>query len=206
MMDCDTTGIEPDIALVKYKRLVGGGTMKIVNRTVLSALEKLGYSKKQIERIVNYIDQNGSIEGAPHLLQEHLPVFDCAFRTENGSRSIHFMGHVKMMAAAQPFISGAISKTVNLPNEATVEDVMNVYEQGGKDGAQGPGHLSRRLQADATPQHESVGRGRVGRGQARAPKTSRRTHGDYAQIQHRRPRGIPDGGSLSKTASREKSS
>ena len=134
MMDCDTTGIEPDIALVKYKRLVGGGTMKIVNRTVLSALEKLGYSKKQIERIVNYIDQNGSIEGAPHLLQEHLPVFDCAFRTENGSRSIHFMGHVKMMAAAQPFISGAISKTVNLPNEATVEDVMNVYEQGGKMG------------------------------------------------------------------------
>ena len=134
MMDCDTTGIEPDIALVKYKRLVGGGTMKIVNRTVLSALEKLGYSKKQIERIIGYIDANGTIEGAPHLLQEHLPVFDCAFRAENGSRSIHHMGHVKMMAAAQPFISGAISKTVNLPNEATVEDVMNVYMKGGELG------------------------------------------------------------------------
>ncbi len=134
MMDCDTTGIEPDIALVKYKRLVGGGTMKIVNRTVYSALEKLGYSKPQIERIVHYIDEHGTIEGAPHLLQEHLPVFDCAFRTENGSRSIHHMGHVKMMAAAQPFISGAISKTVNLPNEATVEDVMNVYMKGGELG------------------------------------------------------------------------
>ena len=134
MMDCDTTGIEPDIALVKYKRLVGGGTMKIVNRTVYSALEKLGYSKPQIERIVHYIDEHGTIEGAPHLLQEHLPVFDCAFRAEKGSRSIHHMGHVKMMAAAQPFISGAISKTVNLPNEATVEDVMNVYMKGGELG------------------------------------------------------------------------
>ena len=134
MMDCDTTGIEPDIALVKYKRLVGGGTMKIVNRTVISALEKLDYSKQQIERIVKYVDEHGTIEGAPHLLQEHLPVFDCAFRTENGSRSIHYMGHVKMMAAAQPFISGAISKTVNLPNEATVEDVMNVYMKGGELG------------------------------------------------------------------------
>ena len=134
MMDCDTTGIEPDIALVKYKRLVGGGTMKIVNQTVYSALEKLDYSHQQIERIVHYIDEHGTIEGAPHLLQEHLPVFDCAFRTENGSRSIHYMGHVKMMAAAQPFISGAISKTVNLPNEATVEDVMNVYMKGGAMG------------------------------------------------------------------------
>ena len=134
MMDCDTTGIEPDIALVKYKRLVGGGTMKIVNQTVYSALEKLDYSHQQIERIAHYIDEHGTIEGAPHLLQEHLPVFDCAFRTENGSRSIHYMGHVKMMAAAQPFISGAISKTVNLPNEATVEDVMNVYMKGGAMG------------------------------------------------------------------------
>lgn len=134
MMDCDTTGIEPDIALVKYKRLVGGGTMKIVNRTVYSALQKLDYSHQQIERIVHYIDEHGTIEGAPHLLQEHLPVFDCAFRTENGSRSIHYMGHVKMMAAAQPFISGAISKTVNLPNEATVEDVTNVYMKGGEMG------------------------------------------------------------------------
>ncbi len=134
MMDCDTTGIEPDIALVKYKRLVGGGTMKIVNRTVNSALEKLDYSKQQIDRIVSYIDENGTIEGAPHLLQEHLPVFDCAFRPEKGNRCIHHMGHVKMMAAAQPFLSGAISKTVNLPNEATVEDVMDVYLKGGRLG------------------------------------------------------------------------
>ena len=134
MMDCDTTGIEPDIALVKYKRLVGGGTMKIVNRTVISALEKLDYTEQQVGRIITFIDENGTIEGAPHLLQEHLPVFDCAFRTEKGVRSIHYMGHVKMMAAAQPFISGAISKTVNLPNEATTEDVMNVYLRGGKMG------------------------------------------------------------------------
>lgn len=134
MMDCDTTGIEPDIALVKYKRLVGGGTMKIVNRTVVSALKKLGYSADQTEKIIAYIDDNGTIEGAPHLLQEHLPVFDCAFRAEKGTRSIHYMGHIKMMAAAQPFISGAISKTVNLPNEAVVGDVMNAYLEGGKLG------------------------------------------------------------------------
>jgi len=134
MMDCDTTGIEPDIALVKYKRLVGGGTMKIVNRTVVAALRKLGYSADQTDRIIAYIDENSTIEGAPHLLQEHLPVFDCAFRAEKGTRSIHYMGHIKMMAVAQPFISGAISKTVNLPNEAVVDDVMDAYLEGGKLG------------------------------------------------------------------------
>ena len=134
MMDCDTTGIEPDIALVKYKRLVGGGTMKIVNRTVISALRRLGYSTDQTDKIIAYIDEYGTIEGAPHLLQEHLPVFDCAFRAEKGTRSIHYMGHIKMMAATQPFISGAISKTVNLPNEATVDDVLDAYLEGGKLG------------------------------------------------------------------------
>ena len=134
MMDCDTTGIEPDIALVKYKRLVGGGVMKIVNRTVHSALRCLGYAEDQIEAIVAYIDENGTIEGVPELKNEHLPVFDCAFRAEQGIRSIHYMGHIKMMAAAQPFISGAISKTVNLPKDAAVEDVMQAYLEGGRLG------------------------------------------------------------------------
>lgn len=127
MMDCDTTGIEPDIALVKYKKLVGGGFLKIVNNTVPLALKKLGYTDKQIKEIVDYIDKNDTIEGAPHLKPEHLPVFDCAFKPAKGKRFIHYMGHVKMMAAVQPFISGAISKTVNMPNDVTVDDVMQLY-------------------------------------------------------------------------------
>ena len=127
MMDCDTTGIEPDIALVKYKKLVGGGTLKIVNQAVPAALQKLGYSPQQIGDITGYIDQNDTIEGAPHLKDAHLPVFDCAFRPANGARSIHYLGHLRMMSAAQPFLSGAISKTVNLPNEATVEDIAETY-------------------------------------------------------------------------------
>jgi ribonucleoside-diphosphate reductase alpha chain len=127
MMDCDTTGIEPDIALVKYKRLVGGGMLKIVNNTVPEALAKLGYSDDERKRIVDYINEKDTIEGAPGLKEEHQPVFDCAFRPANGSRSIHHMGHLKMMAAAQPFLSGAISKTVNLPNECTVEDIESAY-------------------------------------------------------------------------------
>jgi ribonucleoside-diphosphate reductase alpha chain len=127
MMDCDTTGIEPDIALVKYKRLVGGGMLKIVNGTVPEALTKLGYTAEEGKRIVDYINEKDMIEGAPGLKEEHLPVFDCAFRPANGSRSIHHMGHLKMMAAAQPFLSGAISKTVNLPNECSVEDIESAY-------------------------------------------------------------------------------
>ncbi|CUT04459.1 vitamin B12-dependent ribonucleotide reductase, partial [Candidatus Chrysopegis kryptomonas] len=127
MMDCDTTGIEPDIALVKYKKLVGGGFLKIVNNTVPLALKKLGYNEKQIKEIVDYIDKNDTIEGAPHLKPEHLPVFDCAFKPAKGKRFIHYMGHVKMMAAVQPFISGAISKTVNMPNDVTIDDVMQLY-------------------------------------------------------------------------------
>ncbi|SVB98869.1 uncharacterized protein METZ01_LOCUS251723, partial [marine metagenome] len=134
MMDCDTTGIEPDIALVKYKRLVGGGVMKIVNQSVHSALSKLGYEDEQIEAIAAYIDEHGTIEGAPHLNDEDLAVFDCAFRAEKGTRTINYIGHIKMMGAAQPFISGAISKTVNLPNDATVEDITQVYLEGGKLG------------------------------------------------------------------------
>jgi len=134
MMDCDTTGIEPDIALVKYKKLVGGGVLKIVNRTVPQALERLGYAPNQIAEIVDAIDRNETIEGAPHLRDEHLPVFDCAFRARNGVRSIAAEGHVRMMAATQPFISGAISKTVNLPPDATVEDIGRIYREGWKLG------------------------------------------------------------------------
>ncbi|MFQ5698333.1 MAG: vitamin B12-dependent ribonucleotide reductase [Myxococcota bacterium] len=130
MMDCDTTGIEPDIALVKYKQLVGGGMLKIVNRSVGEALHRLGYSEAQISSIIESIDEHDTIEGAPELRDEHLPVFDCAFRPSHGSRSIHYMGHIRMMAAVQPFLSGGISKTVNLPRDARVEDVEDVYLQG----------------------------------------------------------------------------
>jgi ribonucleoside-diphosphate reductase alpha chain len=127
MMDCDTTGIEPDLALVKYKKLVGGGVIKIVNQTVPSALVKLGYTPSQVELIVSHIDATGTIEGAPALKPEHLAVFDCSFRPQNGSRSIHYTGHLRMMGAVQPFVSGAISKTINMPEECTVEDVMEAY-------------------------------------------------------------------------------
>ncbi len=134
MMDCDTTGIEPDLALIKYKKLVGGGMIKIVNNTVPLALWKLGYSGDQVNSIVSYIDSTGTIEGAPGVKDEHLPVFDCSFKPQKGTRSIHYMGHVQMMAAAQPFISGAISKTVNLPENASVEDIMDAYIQSWKMG------------------------------------------------------------------------
>ena len=134
MMDCDTTGIEPDLALIKYKKLVGGGMIKIVNNTVPSALFKLGYTHEQTDAIVSYIDATGTIEGAPHVKDEHLAVFDCSFKPAKGTRSIHYMGHLKMMAAAQPFISGAISKTVNLPNAATVDDISEAYIQAWKLG------------------------------------------------------------------------
>jgi ribonucleoside-diphosphate reductase alpha chain len=134
MMDCDTTGIEPDLALIKYKKLVGGGVIKIVNNTVPQALIKLGYTPGQAEQIVSHIDSTGTIEGAPHLKPEHLAVFDCSFRPQNGVRSIHYMGHVRMMAAVQPFISGAISKTINMPEESTVEDIVNAYTESWKLG------------------------------------------------------------------------
>jgi len=127
MMDCDTTGIEPDLALVKYKKLVGGGLIKIVNNIVPQALMKLGYTPEQSSEIVSYIDKNAKIEGAPYLKEEHLPVFDCSLAPAGGGRSISWTGHVKMMAAAQPFLSGAISKTINMPEQFTVEDIMNAY-------------------------------------------------------------------------------
>ncbi len=134
MMDCDTTGIEPDLALVKYKKLVGGGMIKIVNNTVPAALFKLGYSDDDVNAIVSYIDATGTIEGAPGIKPEHLAVFDCSFKPSKGTRSIHYMGHIKMMAAAQPFLSGAISKTVNLPHEATVEEVAEAYAESWRQG------------------------------------------------------------------------
>ncbi|MDG3004650.1 vitamin B12-dependent ribonucleotide reductase [Paludisphaera sp. Pla2] len=130
MMDCDTTGIEPDIALVKYKQLAGGGMLKIVNRTVPAALRKLGYDEPEVRGILDYIDAKDTIEGAPGLKDEHLPVFDCAFAPPQGGRSIHYLGHLRMMSAVQPFLSGAISKTCNLPNEATVEDIRETYLEG----------------------------------------------------------------------------
>ncbi len=134
MMDCDTTGIEPDLALVKFKKLVGGGMMKIVNNTVPEALFKLGYTPEQADAIVSYIDKEGTIEDAPQLDPEHLAVFDCAFKPAKGTRTIHPMGHLKMMAAVQPFISGAISKTINMPNETTIDEIAGVYLEAWKLG------------------------------------------------------------------------
>ncbi len=130
MMDCDTTGVEPDIALVKYKKLVGGGMIKIVNNTVPIALKRLGYDKEEIRAIVEHIDEHDTIEGAPFLKEEHLAVFDCAFKPAKGSRSIHYKGHLKMLAAVQPFISGAISKTINMPEESTPDEIMQAYIEG----------------------------------------------------------------------------
>src|ERR1700731_3250704 len=127
MMDCDTTGIEPDIALIKYKKLVGGGMLKIVNNTVPRALKRLGYDSKEGQEIVEYLDENETIEGAPQLADAHRPVFDCAFKPRSGSRTIQYLGHIKMMGAVQPFISGAISKTINMPAEATVDEVAEAY-------------------------------------------------------------------------------
>ncbi|HVO59159.1 MAG TPA: vitamin B12-dependent ribonucleotide reductase [Dongiaceae bacterium] len=134
MMDCDTTGIEPDLALVKYKKLVGGGVIKIVNNTVPQAMMRLGYTPEQTSEIVAYIDKQGTVAGAPHFKDEHLPVFDCSLAPAGGGRSISWTGHVKMMAAAQPFLSGAISKTINMPEDSTIEDIMAAYMESWKIG------------------------------------------------------------------------
>jgi len=134
LMDCDTTGVEPDIALIKYKKLVGGGSMKIVNQTVPLALENLGYNAEEVNHILEYLNENETIEGAPELRKEHLPVFDCAFKALKGTRSIHYMGHIRMMGAVQPFISGAISKTVNMPQDVGVSDIFDAYVEAWKLG------------------------------------------------------------------------
>jgi ribonucleoside-diphosphate reductase alpha chain len=166
MMDCDTTGIEPDLALVKYKKLVGGGMIKIVNNTVPGALFKLGYKDTEVEGIVNYIDATGTIEGAPALKPEHLAVFDCSFKPAKGTRTIAWLGHVKMMAATQPFLSGAISKTVNLPNDCSVQDVADAYIESWRlglkavaiyrDGSKGTQPLNVSAQTDADKKGTSV--------------------------------------------------
>jgi ribonucleoside-diphosphate reductase alpha chain len=166
MMDCDTTGIEPDLALVKYKKLVGGGMIKIVNNTVPGALFKLGYKDTEVEAIVNYIDATGTIEGAPSLKPEHLSVFDCSFKPAKGTRTIAWLGHVKMMAATQPFLSGAISKTVNLPNDCSVEDIAEAYTESWRlglkavaiyrDGSKGTQPLNVSAQTDADKKGTSV--------------------------------------------------
>ncbi len=152
MMDCDTTGIEPDLALIKYKKLVGGGMIKIVNNTVPVALFKLGYTNPQVDSIVSYIDSTGTIEGAPGIKPEHLAVFDCSFKPSKGTRSIHSSGHIKMMAAAQPFLSGAISKTVNLPHDATLDDIIQAYTEVLASGPQSGCRLPRRIEGRSAAQ------------------------------------------------------
>ncbi len=196
MMDCDTTGIEPDLALVKLKKLVGGGVIKIVNNTVPQSLIRLGYSPEQVEQIVSHIDATGTIEDAPHLKAEHLPVFDCSFRPQNGTRFIQHMGHVRMMAAVQPFISGAISKTINMPEDSTVEDIMNAYIESWRLGLKAVAIYrdnSKRVQP------LSSGAGTEGKKPAAvqveekivyrpaAPQAARRAPGHHAQVLHRRP-------------------
>ena len=157
LMDCDTTGIEPDIALVKYKLLAGGGMLKLVNKTVPIALEKLGYSADEIKSICDYIDKNETIEGAKELNPDHLPVFDCAFKPRSGKRCIHYVAHLKMMAAVQPFISGAISKTINMPKESTREDISAAYMEGWKLGLKAVAVYrdgSKKLQPVSTKKHK----------------------------------------------------
>ncbi len=199
MMDCDTTGVEPDIALVKYKKLVGGGLMKIVNDTVPMALAKLGYSAQQVKDIVDYIDEHETIEGAPHLKDDDLPVFDCAFKALKGDRSIHYMGHIKMMGAVQPFISGAISKTVNVPKDATVEEIEQAYIESWRLGAKAVSIYrdgSKRTQPLNTSRDKQAATevaARVWRAAAGAPPAAGRASVDHAQVRHRRPRGLHHG-------------
>ncbi|MHC4658393.1 MAG: vitamin B12-dependent ribonucleotide reductase [Planctomycetota bacterium] len=159
MMDCDTTGVEPDIALVKYKLLAGGGMLKLVNKTVPMALDRLGYSADDIKSICDYIDKNETIEGAEKLNPDHLPVFDCAFKPRGGGRYIHYMAHLKMMAAVQPFISGAISKTINMPKESTTEEIAAAYMDGWKMGLKAVAIYrdgSKRLQPVSTKKHKDA--------------------------------------------------
>jgi len=159
LMDCDTTGIEPDIALVKYKLLAGGGMLKLVNKTVPMALERLGYSVEEIKAICDYIDEQETIEGARELNPDHLGIFDCAFKPRNGKRFIHYMAHLKMMAAVQPFISGAISKTINMPKESTAEEISAAYMEGWKIGLKAVAIYrdgSKKLQPVSTNKHKEA--------------------------------------------------
>jgi len=187
MMDCDTTGIEPDIALVKYKKLVGGGMLKIVNGTVPRALKRLGYDSREVQEIVEYLDDHETIEGAPALADAHLPVFDCAFKPRAGSRTIHYNGHLKMMGAVQPFISGAISKTINMPTEASVDEVAEAYVTAWKLGLKAVAIYrdgSKRIQPLNTGNKEERAADAV-----RAAQVSAAAHGDDF---HTRRRKLPD--------------
>ena len=190
MMDCDTTGVEPDLALVKYKKLVGGGLIKIVNNMVPTALLKLGYTGQEASEIVNYIDQHGTIEGAPNVKAEHLAVFDCSLKPANGKRAIHYMGHVRMMAAVQPFLSGAISKTVNMPEEATADEIASVYTESWRLGLKSVAIYrdgSKRSQplntSDAKPKKEV---------EAKAPKVEAPKETKVDPAQHAYRHKLPD--------------
>ena len=198
MMDCDTTGVEPDIALVKYKKLVGGGLLKIVNNTVPLALKRLGYDAKQIQDVVEYVDEMETIEGAPHLEPEHLAVFDCAFKPARGTRSIHPLGHLRMMGAVQPFISGAISKTVNMPTEVTIEEIEAAYIEAWRlglkavaiyrDGCKRTQPLNTGKKARS--RDAEGGRGRCGGVSADAPAATLRPQRHLPQVRYRRARGL----------------
>ena len=192
LMDCDTTGIEPDIALVKYKQLAGGGMLKIVNNTVPSALKTLGYDQPQIESILAYIEKEDTIEGAADLKPEHLSVFDCAFKPRGGVRSIAWHAHVTMMAAAQPFLSGAISKTVNMPRETTPDDIANAYTEGWRLGLKALAIYrdgSKESQPLSTSSEGDKAAAKVDR--RAAPRTiARHAEVDHAQVQHRRARRL----------------
>jgi ribonucleoside-diphosphate reductase alpha chain len=175
MMDCDTTGIEPDIALVKYKKLAGGGMLKIVNQTVPEALRRLGYGEDEVARIVQFVDEHETIEGAPALKDEHLPVFDCAFKPKNGTRTIHHMGHIRMMEAVQPFVSGAISKTVNMPEDATPQDIAEAYMEAWKGGIK-----AIAIYRDGSKRSQPLSTSKEDRG-AQAPVAKRRRLPDERQ-------------------------
>ena len=171
MMDCDTTGVEPDLSLIKHKKLSGGGIIRIVNQTVRSALRRLGYDEDATQRIWDYIDEHGHIEGAPDLKEEHLPVFDCALEPMGGQRSIHYMGHVNMMHAVQPFLSGAISKTVNMPEESTVEDIEETYLASWKLGLKAVA-----IYRDGSKRSQPLNRGESGEEAPAAAETAEKEH------------------------------
>ena len=193
MMDCDTTGVEPDFSLVKSKKLVGGGEITIVNKTVPMALGELGYAPREVEEIVAYIDERGGVVGAPHLKTEHYPVFDCAI----GERAIHYMGHVKMMGAVQPFISGAISKTVNLPESTTIDEVAQLLVESWQLGVKAIAiyrdncKVAQPLSSSKDgPRGRAAGRRDRRRPASAAPSAARRPHRGRPQVQGRRVRGL----------------
>jgi ribonucleoside-diphosphate reductase alpha chain len=186
MMDCDTTGVEPDIALVKYKQLAGGGLFKIVNRTVPLALERLGYNKQQVGEIIEHIDESDTIVGAPHLAEKHLPVFDCAFKPAKGRRSIQYMGHIRMMSAVQSFLSGAISKTVNMPKGSTTADIMQVYVEGWKLGLKAVA-----IYRDGSKRAQPLNVKRDGQKEPQKVEATAAAEGKFAPHRHRLPATRP---------------